>query len=356
VTVTDVRSVVLALLCSIPVVALGYVLLLRLRSRSLALSTVVLTLIPMLAMLAGVVVTTGFMFSSELLTTALVWLVVTAVCVPTAVVLGRSVARRSVWEGDLRDRERAAEDARRQLVAWVSHDLRTPLAGIRAMTEALADRVVTDPADVADYAHQIRAESLRLSAMVDDLFEMSRIHAGAVTPPLMPVSVTDVVRAAVASVRPVAEASGVLVRVERPAGGETSAVVQGAAAELVRVVRNLLGNAVRHTPEHGEVVVSTGTEASEVWLRVDDSCGGIPEADLPRVFDVAYRGSSSRDSAYDSSGGPAGAGLGLAIARGLVEAHSGRIGVANQGSGCRFEVRLPALRLAIGADPSVGAV
>jgi len=354
-TVTDIRSVLLALLCSIPVVTIGYLVLQRLRTRSLAVSTVVLTLIPMLAMLAGVVVTTGFMFSRELRTTALVWLVVTAVCVPTAVVLGRSVARRSVWEGDLRDRERAAEDARRQLVAWVSHDLRTPLAGIRAMTEALADRVVTDPADVADYAHQIRAESLRLSAMVDDLFEMSRIHAGAVAPPLMPVAVTDVVRAAVASVRPVAEASGVLVRVERPAG-ETGAVVQGAAAELIRVVRNLLGNAVRHTPEHGEVVVSTGTDASEVWLRVDDSCGGIPEADLPRVFDVAYRGSSNRDSAYDSSGGPAGAGLGLAIARGLVEAHSGRIGVANQGSGCRFEVRLPALRLAIGADPSAGAV
>ena len=354
-TVTDIRSVLLALLCSIPVVTIGYLVLQRLRTRSLAVSTVVLTLIPMLAMLAGVVVTTGFMFSRELRTTALVWLVVTAVCVPTAVVLGRSVARRSVWEGDLRDRERAAEDARRQLVAWVSHDLRTPLAGIRAMTEALADRVVTDPADVADYAHQIRAESLRLSAMVDDLFEMSRIHAGAVAPPLMPVAVTDVVRAAVASVRPVAEASGVLVRVERPAS-ETGAVVQGAAAELIRVVRNLLGNAVRHTPEHGEVVVSTGTDASEVWLRVDDSCGGIPEADLPRVFDVAYRGSSNRDSAYDSSGGPAGAGLGLAIARGLVEAHSGRIGVANQGSGCRFEVRLPALRLAIGADPSAGAV
>lgn len=351
---TDFRSAGLALVCSIPVVALGYVLLQRLRTRSLALSTVVLTLIPMLAMLVGVVVTTGFMFTGQLRTTAVVWLVVTAVCLPTAVVLGRSVARRSVWEGDLRERERAAEDARRQLVAWVSHDLRTPLAGIRAMTEALADRVVTDPADVADYAHQIRAESLRLSAMVDDLFEMSRIHAGAVTPPLMPVAVTDVVRAAVASVRPVAEASGVLVRVERPAVGETNVIVHGAAAELVRVVRNLLGNAVRHTPADGEVVVSSGTDATEVWLRVDDSCGGIPEADLSRVFDVAYRGSSSRDSAYDSLGGPAGAGLGLAIARGLVEAHSGRIKVANRGPGCRFEVRLPALRLAMGTDSPTG--
>ena len=343
-TAHDLRSALVALLCSIPVVAVGAVLLQRLRSRSLALSTVVLTLIPIFAMLAGVVVTSGFMFTRELRTTAVVWLVVTAVCVPTAVLLGRSLARRSVWERDLRERERAAEDARRQLVAWVSHDLRTPLAGIRAMSEALTDRVVSDPADVAAYAGQIRQESMRLSAMVDDLFELSRIHAGALTRPLAPVAVTDVVRAAVASVRPVAEASGVQVRVEQPAA-ETGPVVHGAAAELVRVVRNLLGNAVRHTPSEGEVVVSTGTDAAEVWLRVDDGCGGIPEEELPRVFDVAYRGNARRDPTSDASS-PAGAGLGLAIARGLVEAHSGRIAVANSDSGCRFEVRLPAAQMA----------
>lgn len=346
------RAVVLAFLCSIPIVALGWVLLQRLRTRSLELSIVVLTLIPMLAMLAGVVVTSRFMFSEELETTAVVWLVVTAVSIPSAVLLGRSVARHIVWERELRERERAAEDARQQLVAWVSHDLRTPLAGIRAMTESLEDRVVTDPADVAEYAHQIRSESLRLSSMVDDLFEMSRISAGAVTTSLSPVAVSDVVRAAVASVRPVAEAAGVQMRVEQPVG-ETGPVVHGAAAELVRVVRNLLGNAVRHTPADGEVVVSTGSDPSEVWLRVDDSCGGIPEAELPRLFDVAYRGSSSRDASADPLASPAGTGLGLAIARGLVEAHRGRIEVANRGPGCRFEVRLPNPPLAVDAHPQI---
>lgn len=328
-----VRSALVGLLCSIPVVAIGTLLLQRLRSRSLTVSLVVLTLIPLVALVVGVVVTSGFMFNRELRTTAVVWLMVTAVCLPTAVLLGRSLARHSVWDHELRQRERGAEDSRRQLVAWISHDLRTPLAGIRAMAEALADRVVAEPADVSDYAGRIKQESLRLSAMVDDLFELSRIQAGAVSRPLAPVAVTDVVRAAVASVSPVAEASGVQVRVEGPAG-EHGPVVHGVAAELVRVARNLLGNAVRHTPRDGEVVISTGEEAGEVWLRVDDACGGIPQADLPRVFDVAYRGGERRD--------PSGAGLGLAIARGLVEAHSGRIGVSNRGSGCRFEVWLPA--------------
>ena len=339
----DLRSALVALLCSIPVVAVGAFVLQRLRTRSLALSMVVLTLIPMLAVVVGVVVTSGFMFTRELRTTAVVWLVVAAVCVPTAVLLCRSLARRIVWERDLREQERAAEDARRQLVAWVSHDLRTPLAGIRAMSEALSDRVVSDPTDVVDYAARIRQESLRLSEMVDDLFELSRIHAGAVSRPLAPVAVADVVRAAVASVRPVADASGVQVRVEKPTT-DSGPLVHGAAAELVRVVRNLLGNAVRHTPSDGEVVVSTGSDAAEVWLRVDDSCGGIPDAELPRVFDVADRGDARRDPTSEVAS-PAGAGLGLAIARGLVEAHSGRIAVANRGHGCRFEVRLPSAPL-----------
>lgn len=336
----DLTAALVALLCTLPVVAVGALALIRLRTRSLAVSMVVLTLIPLFAVVVGVVVSSGFMYSRELRTTAVVWLVVTLVCVPAAVLLGRSLARRSVWERELRERERAAEEARRQLVAWVSHDLRTPLAGIRAMSEALSDRVVSQPADVAGYATRIQQESLRLSAMVDDLFELSRIHAGAVRRSLAPVAVSDVVRAAISSVRPVAEATGVQVRIQEPEAG-TGPVVHGASAELVRVVRNLLGNAVRHTPSHGEVIVSTGIEDSEVWLRVDDGCGGIPEAELPRVFDVAYRGSARQDGSSKASA-PTGAGLGLAIARGLVEAHSGRIAVANRSHGCRFEVRLPA--------------
>ena len=344
----DLQAALLALACSLPVAVLGALLLRQLRDRALTLSMAVVTLIPLIAIIAGVVVTSGFMLTEELRRSAVVWIVVTLVCLPTALALGHALARQSVWEREARERERTAERARRELVAWVSHDLRTPLAGIRAMTEALEDRVVHEPVDVTAYARQIRRESLRLSAMVDDLFEMSRIHAGALNLTLRPVSIAEIVREAVASVRPSAEAGGVAVRVQ--SGDPAGPVVLGGAAELVRVVRNLLGNAVRHTPRRGEVVVSTGADGDAAWLRVDDACGGIPEPELSAVFDLAYRGSAARDSGSESDPEPAGAGLGLAIARGLVEAHHGRIEVANHGPGCRFEVRLP---LASRSDPAL---
>jgi signal transduction histidine kinase len=122
-------------------------------------------------------------------------------------------------------------------------------------------------------------------------------------------------------------------------------VVLGSDPELVRVVRNLLSNAIRHTPCDGTVVVAFGADDGEAWLRVEDGCGGIPEPELARVFEVAYRASSARtphpSGDQPSSDQPAGAGLGLAIARGLVEAHAGRIDAHNHGPGCRFEIRLP---------------
>jgi signal transduction histidine kinase len=98
-------------------------------------------------------------------------------------------------------------------------------------------------------------------------------------------------------------------------------------------VRNLVSNAIRHTPEGGSVAVQVDVDGPEAVVRVDDACGGIPDDVLPQVFDVGFRGSSARN--------PSGAGLGLSIARGLVDAHHGRIGVQNHGPGCRFEVRLP---------------
>ena len=167
---------------SLPVVLAGSWLLNRLRDRSLQVSMVVLTMVPLLSILIGVVATSGFMFSQELRTTAVVWLVVLAVSTPAALVLGHSLARQSVWQRQALEGERAAEQSRRELVAWISHDLRTPLAGLLAMAEALEDGVVSDKDDVRAYAVQMRAESLRLSTMIDDLFEMSRIHAGALSP------------------------------------------------------------------------------------------------------------------------------------------------------------------------------
>jgi signal transduction histidine kinase len=321
---------------SLPVAVVGALLLNRLRKRSLATAMTVLVLVPLVATFVGVLGVSGFMFTPMLTTTLLVCLLVAVVTVPAAVLLGRSIARRSVWEREARARERAAESSRRELVAWISHDLRTPLAGIRAMAEALADGVVGEPTDVADYAGRISVETKRLSGMVDDLFELSRITMGALRLTLSAVPLHDVVNEAVSAESQVARSKGV--RLQAEAG--TWPVVRGSDPELARVVRNLLANAIRHTPQDGTVAVAAGADGDEAWLRVDDGCGGIPEHELTRVFDVAFRGTTSRTPEQQDAR-PPGAGLGLAIARGLVEAHRGRIEARNHGSGCRFEVRLP---------------
>lgn len=323
----------IGLLSSLGVVAIGALVLHHLRARALTTSIVLLTLVPLVAIIVGVVGTSQFMFTAELRRTATVWLVVTAVSVPSAIVLGSSLARKIVWEREALERERSAERSRRELLAWLSHDLRTPIAGVQAMTEALEDGVVSSPEDVKQYAQLIRAETLRLASMIDDLFEMSQINAGTLSLDVGPIAVDDVVRSAVEAARPAGERHGVRVTVDgRPHG--TLAV--GAAPELMRVLRNLLGNAIRHTPEGGTVTVSVGADRAEVWLRVEDACGGIPDHDLAKVFDMGYRGSVARGS--DGQG----AGMGLAIARGLLDAQSGSIDVRNHDTGCQFEVRLPA--------------
>ncbi|MEU4577968.1 MULTISPECIES: HAMP domain-containing sensor histidine kinase [Nonomuraea] len=230
-------------------------------------------------------------------------------------------------------RERALEGARRELVAWVSHDLRTPLAGMRAMAEALEDGVVSDPATVGRYHAQIRLEVDRLSAMVDDLFELSRIHAGALRLSRSGIGLADLVADTLAGAEPLARAKGVRLTAEAGAAPPVTAD----AGALGRALLNLVANAIRHTPPGRDVVLRAGLDDGLACLSVSDCCGGIPAEDLPRVFDVAFRGEAARTPTADG-----GAGLGLAIARGLVEAHDGTIGVVNEGPGCRFEIRLPA--------------
>jgi signal transduction histidine kinase len=229
-----------------------------------------------------------------------------------------------------REREHRMERSRRQLVAWVSHDLRTPLAGLRAMAESLEDGIAADP---GRYHRQIRAEVTRLASMVDDLFELSRIESGTLRLSLDWIEAGDLVSDTVASMEPLAKARGVRL------AGETasSLLVQADARELSRALANLLTNAIRHTPEGGSVLVVATAEADGVLLTVADGCGGIPEADLASLFDLAWRGTSARTPGADG-----GAGLGLAIVRGIVDAHQGRVSVVNTADGCRFEVRLPA--------------
>lgn len=325
----------LALAFTLPVALGGALLLHRMRRRSITAAVTVLVLIPVAAALVGVLGVSGFMLDPQLSRTLAVCLVVACVCVPAALLLGRGLARDSVWEREARGRERAAESARRELVTWMSHDLRTPLAGIRAMAEALADGVVADRCTTEEYARRIGRETERLAGMVEDLFQLSRITSGALRLTLSAVPLGEVVSEAVAAESAHAAAAGVRLTA---ADDVIWPVVLGSDPELARVVRNLVSNAVRHTPPDGTVVLAAGTDDGRAWLRVQDGCGGIPEPDLDRVFEVAFRGSVARSP---QAPGEAGAGLGLAIARGLVEAHDGEIDAYNHPPGCRFEVRLP---------------
>jgi signal transduction histidine kinase len=236
----------------------------------------------------------------------------------------------------------AVERSRRELVAWVSHDLRTPLAGIRAMVEALEDGVVTDPVTVARYHATMRREADRLSGLVNDLFELSRIQAGSLSLDLEQVPLDELVADAIAGAAIAAAAKNVDLRGEVR---EPPPVVELSTPEMTRVVRNLLDNAIRHTPSGGVVVITAGLDAvaGAAEVSVQDACGGIPEHELDLVFDMAYRGDAARTP------GESGGGFGLAVARGLVEAHHGEISVHNEGPGCRFTVHLPLRRP---GDPS----
>ncbi|MFF4486047.1 sensor histidine kinase [Streptomyces sp. NPDC001544] len=347
---------------------LGTAALRLLRNRSVALSLAVVAAVTVAAMLAGTMLVSWAMLLShhDLWVVTMVCSIAAVVSLVVALVLGRSVVKgsRALAEatralGDdgtftppsaaptaelaqlsrelaatsaklaqSRERERALEDSRRELVAWISHDLRTPLAGLQAMAEALEDGMVADP---GVYHARIRTEVRRLGEMVSDLFELSRIQAGVLALNVARMSVYDLVGDAIAGAYALAREQGV-----RLVGDGVEPVpVEVDGREMSRVLANLLVNAIRRTPTDGTVAVSARREADSVVLSVTDGCGGIPAEDLPRVFDTGWRGTDARTP-------PAGAGLGLAIVRGIVEAHRGHAAVRNVPGGCRFEVRLPA--------------
>lgn len=232
---------------------------------------------------------------------------------------------------EARERERAAQYARQQLVRHLSHDLRTPLSGLRAMAEALEDGMV---ADVGLAMRQIRATVGRMDSLVGDLFELSRVQGGPPDREHKLLSVRELIIDLVDEVETAAERDAVTLRVAVPEDDRLA--ISGDADDLVRALGNLVINAVCHTGPGGMVAITAGRgPGGDVEVAVADGCGGIPEPDLPRVFDAGWRGDQSRTGAD-------GAGLGLAIARGVVESHQGRIAVRNTDDGCRFDVELPA--------------
>jgi signal transduction histidine kinase len=235
-------------------------------------------------------------------------------------------------------RERALEAGRRELISAVSHDLRTPLATTRAMVEALADGVVTERPDVQRYLGLILHDIQHLSRLIDDLFELSQIDSGALRLRYVPVDVAQLVSETVAAYQAPAAEHEVHLE-ESVASSLEPARVEGDPDRLQRVLRNLLDNALRHTPAGGTIQVQAASEGGQVQVSVSDSGPGVAEADLERIFDRFYRGELSRRR---DEGSAAGAGLGLAIARGLVQAHRGRIWAEPSPlGGVSVQIRLP---------------
>lgn len=359
--------------------ALGLLAAWTARAASIAWQLVVVAVVPVLGVLAGVLVVARAMFISEQDVGALTLVAASSavVSVLVAVLLSRAVVRWSraladdvrrmgeptaydapAWRGpaefrrlseelaathrrlaEARERQVRLEESRRELVSWVSHDLRTPLAGMRAMAEALEDGMAPDP---ARYHRRIRVEVDRVSMLVDDLFELSRIHAGVLRLEPGTGLLADLVGEVLAAAEPGARAGGVLLASDVEPGLE----VHADPAALARVLENLVGNAVRHTPAGGRVEVSGQVVGEQVRIRVSDGCGGLPEDDLARVLEVGWQAGGARTPSAQPL--TRGGGLGLAIVAGLVEAHGGHVHAENQPAGpggavpgCRFVVTLP---------------
>lgn len=227
------------------------------------------------------------------------------------------------------ERERLAERQRQDLLIAVSHDLRTPLAGLRAAVEAIDDGVVADPSTVERYVAEMRRAVDALVVLVDDLFELMQIDAGAILAETERARIADVVDSALAACDPEALGKGLAVETRLNGAGEAPC-----SPRVTRVVQNLLQNAIRHTPPDGTVRIEARMLGDRVELAVEDNGEGIAPEALDRVFEPFWRGDSARS-------GP-GAGLGLALAKRIVDALGGEITVESRPTrGSRFAVILP---------------
>lgn len=364
----------IALISALLVGALGVIALWALRRRSLMLQLCVVILAVVLAFATGVLAVAEAMYISphDLLVVVVVTAISAVVALAVALVLAMQLLRgvrslqkltHSVGDGErlaatdtlavnaefarvaeelvttserlaaARDEVQLLDRSRRELIAWISHDLRSPLAGLRAMTEALDDGMADDP---ARFHRQMRRQVDHMTDLVDSLFQLSKITSGTLVLHPEPMSLHDLVSDAVAELSSVAQARNISL-IERTSPEHT---IVGDARELARVMTNLLANAIEHTPISGTIRISTSRLNEVMLLSVEDSGAGIAHADLDRVFEPGWRGTDARTPGTGIHGA-SGAGLGLAIARGIVNAHNGVITAHQTATGSRFDIRIP---------------
>jgi signal transduction histidine kinase len=237
---------------------------------------------------------------------------------------------------EARDERLVLDAERRELTAAISHDLRTPLSTIRAMVDALEDGVVSEPVEMKRYFVTIRRDVERLNSMIDDLFDLAQIDAGAMRLRRQSITVHEVVSEVVDAMRARAERADIAIelsiRDELPA-----AMLDG--DRLERAIANLLRNALEHTPPGGQIRVLVSGDDGQAAVEISDTGEGIAAEDLPNIWTRFYRVERSRARAGDTSDG---AGLGLAITKGIVELHGGHVQVRSRpGTGSVFTVVLP---------------
>src|SRR5512138_1532986 len=232
-------------------------------------------------------------------------------------------------------KQRELEEMRRDLIAWASHDLQTPLTSMRAVLEALSDGVVDEPEMVKRYLQTAQRDVMSLSALMDDLFQMSQLDAGGFPLERAPASLSDLVSDTLESFSELAKQQDITL--EGFVETDVDPVLMDTQA-IGRVLNNLISNALRHTPAQGRVSVWVRRTGHGVEVTISDTGEGIRASDLPHIFERFYRG----DAARSRSRGNGGAGLGLAIARGIVQAHGGTIRVESEpGKGTQFTFYIP---------------
>ena len=281
----------------------------------------VLTVLAVVATLVAIFVAAGLMYVSErdaLLFSILV-LAIGVVTLRIAALAERERARA------------AAEAARRQMVAAVSHDLRTPIAALRLLIEAIEDDIVDDQTR-RRYLATMQTHIQSLGAMIDDLFELSRIEAGDIDWSMRQVELALLVDETIWAMRPEASKHKVELRTELD---DAPLAAHADAEKIQRVLFNLIRNAIRHTPADGSITVYAENAADTIEIEVADSGDGIDPEERARVFEPFYRGGA--DAARDSDG----AGLGLAVSRAIVETHGGRIWLPPTDHGTRIRFSLP---------------